>query len=83
MSLGDIIVLVFISVYIIVSACFRWKPSMAIATALALLIASAITLALGQQYLSEQLVICTFYLLVVGIVLLLLQHIRKGSKRSN
>ena len=82
MPLTKIIVLVLIAIYIIVSACSRLEPRVAIAIALALLIASAITLVLGKQDLAEQLAIYTFYLLVAGVVLLFIHHIREDSKGS-
>lgn len=82
MPLGEIIVLAAIALYIIMVASFRLEPRVAIAVAFAVLIASAITMLLGMKDLSEQLAIYTFYLLVAGVVLLLIHHIREGSKGS-
>jgi hypothetical protein len=78
----EIIALAAIAIYIIVMAYLRLEPRVTIVVAFALLIASAITMLLGMDDLSEQLAIYTFYLLVAGVVLLLIHHIREGSKGS-
>lgn len=82
MFLIHIIVLALIAVYIIALVYFRLESRVAIAMALTLLIATAITMVLGMEDLAEQLAIYTFYFLVAEVSLPFVQYIRGNSKRS-
>jgi len=82
MPLGEIIVFASITLYSIGVVCFRLDPRLAIAVALTVFIAATITMVLGMMDLAQELAVYTFYLLVAGVVLLLIHHIREGSKGS-
>lgn len=80
MSLSEIIILALIAFYIIVMACFRLEPRVTIAVALALLIATAITLVWGMRSLADKLASYAFYFLVATVVLLFIDYIREEPK---
>lgn len=82
MSLIEILVLVAVVIYIIVSAYFRLEPRIAIAIALILLVSAAIVLVRGNRHVAEQLGVYAFYLMGAGVLLLFIRYIRKGSEEN-
>ena len=58
----------------------RWEPKITIGIALALVVATAITLVAGEKILANFLATYAYGFLAAGVVLLLIQHIRESRK---
>lgn len=82
MSLIEILVLVAVVIYIIVSAYFCLEPRIAIAIALILLVSAVIVLVRGNRPVAEQLGVYSFYLMGAGVILIFIRYLRKGSEEN-
>ena len=82
MSVIEIIALVGFVIYTAVSAVRCWEPRIAVVIAFALLIVTAVTLAIGREGAAEQLAIYAYYFLASGVILLLIEHVRERPHRE-
>ena len=82
MSIGEAFTLAGFVIFTIVLALRRWEPRVPIGIALALLIVTAITQAVGSEAIAERLAEYAFYSLVSGVVLVLIRQARHGPEED-
>ncbi len=82
MPLNEISLLVFLAVYIIVSAFFRSDPRVSVVIALGLLMATGIMMVQEIEDSAQDLAIFAFYFLIAAVVLLFIDYVRDDSKRG-
>jgi nitrate/nitrite transporter NarK len=81
-SLGTLVLIGF-AIFIAISAVLRLEPRIAMRMAIVLLVAAALTLALGKEDLAEQLALYAYYFLASGAILLLVQKTCGKPKKED
>lgn len=81
--LSGVIVIVAFLVGMAIYAIRKYDGRIPVGLALALLVASAFTLATGNEFFANQLATYCYYFLVMGVVLLFIEYLRDGDHENN